>query len=55
MRAGQREAVTFGEPNSSRTLTAIRCSHSRLTWPRFAQPKITGGVQTERSWFAALT
>ena len=40
MRAGRREAVTFGAPNSSRTLSAIRCSHSRLTWPRFAWPII---------------
>ena len=40
MRAGRREAVTFGAPNSSRTASAIRCSRSRLTWPRFARPKI---------------
>ena len=40
MRAGRREAVTFGAPNSSQTASAIRCSHSRLTWPHFAWPII---------------
>ena len=51
MRAGRREAVTFGAPNSSRTASAIRCSHSRLTWPRFARPII---IIWEASLFTAL-
>ena len=38
MRAGQREAVTFGAPNSSQTVSAFRRSHSCLTWPRIARP-----------------
>ena len=37
MRAGRRDAVTFNGPNSSWTSSTIRCSHSRLAKPRFAQ------------------